>query len=307
MNKWFFAVLLSVLTLTAPSISSATPDFARQTGFRCKECHVDPAGGGPRTDTGEKFLKDLKAISSYSSPSTAKRIIHFIIGYIHLITAVVWFGTIFYVHILLKPAYAAKGLPKGELFLGWTSILILAVTGTLLSISRISTWQTLFTTRFGILLCIKIFLFLIMVSTAVAVTFYIGPRIKRKLKERYKSDILKGKQDLNADELHGFDGKEGRPAFVVYKGNIYDVTNSRLWKEGQHARKHRAGFDMTEVLKTAPHGEEKIFSMPVVGKLIKPGKKPPKPLPERIFYFFAYANLVFVFLITFIVALWRWW
>lgn len=145
-----------------------------------------------------------------------------------------------------------------------------------------------------------------MVSTAVAVTFFIGPKMKRKLRDRYKSDILKGKQDLTLEEFHSFDGKDGRPAYVLYKGYIYDVTNSKLWKDGLHARKHRAGRDLTDIIKTAPHGEEKILSMPLVGRLLKPGEKLPRPLPERVFYFFAYSNLVLVFLITFIVALWLW-
>lgn len=160
--------------------------------------------------------------------------------------------------------------------------------------------------RFGILLCIKIILFLFMVSTAVAVTFFIGPKMKLKLRDRYKSDILKGKQDLTLEEFHSFDGKDGRPAYVLYKGYIYDVTNSKLWKDGLHARKHRAGRDLTDIIKTAPHGEEKILSMPLVGRLLKPGEKLPRPLPERVFCFFAYSNLVLVFSITFIVALWLW-
>jgi predicted heme/steroid binding protein len=112
---------------------------------------------------------------------------------------------------------------------------------------------------------------------------------------------------LTAEELHRFDGKEGRPAFVAYKGKIYDVTKSKLWKDGSHARKHHAGTDLTDTLKTAPHAEDKILSMPEVGKLIGAGQKIPKPLPERVFYVLAYVNLIFVFLITFVIALWRWW
>ena len=112
-------------------------------------------GGGPRTKTGEKFLEDLKARGLTRQLSKTQKVVRFFIGYIHLLTAIVWFGTIFYVHILLKPAYAARGLPKGELFLGWTSIIILAITGTLLSIARIPSLNVLFATRFGILLCIK--------------------------------------------------------------------------------------------------------------------------------------------------------
>jgi putative copper export protein len=56
----------------------------------------------------------------------------------------------------------------------------MAVTGTLLSISRVPSWHMLFHTRFGILLTIKIILFLIMVSTAVFVTFVVGPRLRKK-------------------------------------------------------------------------------------------------------------------------------
>ena len=290
----------------SPFPSYATTDYARQTGMECKECHVAAIGGGPLTKEGEKFLSEMKVKGLYRPLSNTQKVVRFFIGYIHLLTAIVWFGTIFYVHILLKPAYAARGLPKGELFLGWISIAILTVTGILLTIARIPSWKVLFTTRFGILLSIKIFLFLIMVSTAAIVTFVIGPKLKRKLKARWEGDISKGKQDLTAEELHSFDGKEGRPAFIAYKGKIYDVTNSKLWKEGSHARKHHAGRDLTEALKTAPHAEDKLLSMPEVGKLIGAGQKIPKPLPEQVFYVFAYLNLAFVFLITFVIALWRW-
>ena len=48
--------------------------------------------------------------------------VRLIIGYLHLLTAIAWFGTILYVHILLKPACAAKGLPKGELITSETKV-----------------------------------------------------------------------------------------------------------------------------------------------------------------------------------------
>jgi len=308
MGRWPLAIsfLLAVI-LTLPPISSATTEYSRQTGMQCKECHVEAIGGGPLTHAGQQFLADMKLKGLYRPLSTMQKIVRFWIGYIHLLTAIVWFGTIFYVHILLKPAYAAKGLPKGELFLGWISIIIMSITGVLLTIARIPAWNVLFTTRFGVLLSIKIALFLIMAATAFVVTFIIGPKLRRKLKTRWETDISLGKQDLTAEELHSFDGREGRPAFVAYKGKIYDVTKSKLWKDGSHARKHHAGLDLTDALKTAPHAEDKILSIPEVGKLIGAGQKIPKPLPERVFYVLAYVNLGFVFLITFVVALWRWW
>jgi predicted heme/steroid binding protein/uncharacterized membrane protein len=307
MKKWLFIIsVVLAVSFCAPSMSSATVEYARQTGMECRECHVAAIGGGLLTKEGENFLADMKVKGLYRPLTNTQKVVRFFIGYIHLLTAIVWFGTIFYVHILLKPAYAARGLPRGELLLGWISIAILAVTGILLTIARIPTWKVLFTTRFGILLSIKIVLFLIMVFTALIVTFVIGPKLRRKLKARWEGDISRGKQDLTAEELHGFDGKEGRPAFIAYREKIYDVTHSKLWKDGSHARKHLAGRDLTDALKTAPHAEDKILVMPEVGKVIGAGQKIPKPLPERVFYVFAYLNLFFVFLITFVIALWRW-
>ncbi len=297
-------VFLSFIFLIAPAF--ATTEYARQTGMACGECHVQAIGGGPLTKAGEQFLAEMKVKGLYRPLSKAQKVVRLLIGYLHLLTAIAWFGTIFYVHILLKPAYAAKGLPKGELFLGWISIVILSVTGVLLTIARVPSWKALYSTHFGILLSIKIFLFLLMVLTAVIVTFFIGPRLKRKLRTEYEADISRGKQDLTPEELHSFDGSEGKPAFVAYGGRIYDVTRSKLWKDGAHARKHLAGQDLTAALRTSPHGEDKVLAMPEVGKLLAAGQKIPKPLPERVFYTLAYINLGFVFLITFVIALWRW-
>ncbi len=71
------------------------------------------------------------------------------------------------------------------------------------------------------------------------------------------------------EELKNYDGKDGRPAYIAYKGKVYDVTNSFLWKGGRHQALHEAGNDLTEALKEAPHGEEFIFRFPVVGYLVE--------------------------------------
>ena len=69
--------------------------------------------------------------------------------------------------------------------------------------------------------------------------------------------------------------------------------------------RHNAGTDLTDALKQAPHGADKVTSMREVGALIAagPGKL---QLHERVFYFMAYMNLTFVLLIVLILALWRW-
>jgi len=295
-------VLAFSIFLLMPSSGFCTTEHAGQTGKVCSDCHVDPTGGGKLTKDGAAFKDDLRIKEQYRDLSPFQRIVRFIIGYFHTLTAIMWFGTILYVHIVLKPAYAAGGLPKSELRLGWMSIIIMAVTGMLLSISRVPSWQLLFHTRFGILLTIKIILFLVMVSTAVFVTFVVGPKLRRKK----QFDSIQNPKELTIDQLSQFDGNEGRPAYVSHRDIIYDVSVSKLWKSGSHFNKHAAGQDMTDVLKTAPHTEDKLLSMPVVGKLLAEAKQK-KPLQMRIFYFFAYMNLFLIFSIVFIISLWRWW
>lgn len=50
---------LVVLAGAAVSVSSrpagALPVYAQQTGLPCGRCHVNPAGGGPRTKFGQAF------------------------------------------------------------------------------------------------------------------------------------------------------------------------------------------------------------------------------------------------------------
>jgi predicted heme/steroid binding protein/uncharacterized membrane protein len=300
-SKYPLLIFLSLWVMASPSLCPATPEYAGQTGFECKVCHVDGTGG-KLTKDGEKFKEDLRAKGLYRPLSIIQKVARLIIGYFHLLTAIAWFGTIFYVHILLKPAYAAKGLPRGELILGWLGIIIMGITGALLTISRIPAWDLFYTTRFGILLSVKIILFLIMATSAAVDTFVIGPRIRKQ-----RAQIsTQPKTRMTLDDLRYFNGLESRPSYFAYKGKIYDVCLSKVWKGGSHFKKHHAGDDLTDILNTAPHGEEKILKMPVVADLIPMGTKPEKPMHEKAFYFMAYMNLIFVFLITFIIALWRW-
>ena len=300
----FICTLTSALALLSPVLAQATPDYAKQTGYECGKCHVDVIGGGKLTPTGEAFLEAQKAKGQYRKLTTAQHVVRLFVGYLHLLAAVVWFGTIMYVHVLLKPAYASKGLPKGELRLGWLSMITLLVTGTLLTIARMPNLEAFTTTRFGILLTIKIALFLVMLSSAFIVTIFIGP----KMRQRHKSPVAAClSKEMTEEQLSSFDGMEGRPAYIAYKGIIYDITNSRLWRNGTHMMKHHAGTDLTGVLATAPHGEDKVLAMPQVGMCVATDRKPEKPLYEKVFYFFAYMNLILVFVILFVISLWRWW
>jgi predicted heme/steroid binding protein/uncharacterized membrane protein len=68
-------------------------------------------------------------------------------------------------------------------------------------------------------------------------------------------------------ELKEFNGKNGKPAYIAYKGKIYDVSQSRLWANGDHRGHHVAGTDLTLGLINAPHQEEVLGKFPVIGEL----------------------------------------
>lgn len=278
-----------------------TEEYAARTGKSCGVCHRSPSGGGELTPEGTAFRNIAEAAGTGPPRGGGKSAVRFVAGFLHLFTAVFWFGTILYVHLLLKPAYAAKGLPRGELFVGWGSIFLIALTGAILTAYRVPSRDVLLHTRFGVLLIVKVALYLVMVATAVVVTFVVGPRLKQRARA-----VDRGKKELTPRELSAFDGKEGRPAYFAYRGRIYDATGSRLWKGGVHVGKHPAGFDLTDALKQAPHGEEKIASLPVAGSLVASGADTEKPLHEKGFYFMAYLNLFLVLGILLVISLWRW-
>ncbi len=47
-------------------------------------------------------------------------------------------------------------------------------------------------------------------------------------------------------------GQDREEVWIAYKGDIYDVTKSRMWKDGKHYE-HWAGQDLTGEFDDAPH------------------------------------------------------
>lgn len=295
-------LLLSSLLLLTPQPCGATEEYAKQTGRTCDACHLDPGGGGELTAAGKTFADARQATTAGSKTSTFTKLFRLTIGYLHFLTAILWFGTILYVHLILKPAYAASGLPRGELRVGIASMVVMGITGAILTFYRITSLDMLLHTRFGILLAVKISLYLVMVLSALFVITVIGPRLKAKKKEAAPSSTG---GDLTLENLVSYDGKEGRPAYFAFEGKVYDATQSHLWKQGLHMGRHNAGADLTEALKLAPHGREKVTTMSLVGELIASGPRK-APLHERVFFFMAHMNLAIVFVIVLILSLWRW-
>jgi predicted heme/steroid binding protein len=79
---------------------------------------------------------------------------------------------------------------------------------------------------------------------------------------------LASQKQFTLEELKKFDGKEGRPAYIAYKGKVYDVSDNFLWVEGDHQGEHVAGEDLTESMSRAPHAEDVLERVPLIGILI---------------------------------------
>ena len=61
-------------------------------------------------------------------------------------------------------------------------------------------------------------------------------------------------------------GQDKPEVWIAYKGIIYDVSRSRLWRAGKHYE-HWAGQDLTRELPDAPHDEWVFEHFVPIGKL----------------------------------------
>jgi glutamate synthase domain-containing protein 2/predicted heme/steroid binding protein len=75
----------------------------------------------------------------------------------------------------------------------------------------------------------------------------------------------KGLKKFTSNELADFDGTLGRPTYLVFKGKVYDVSNSQLWINGEHMNIHKSREELEKTIATAPHGAEVLQRFPVVG------------------------------------------
>jgi predicted heme/steroid binding protein len=81
-------------------------------------------------------------------------------------------------------------------------------------------------------------------------------------------NVLTEQRKISKDELAQNNGKEGKPAYIAFKGVVFEVSESAFWMEGDHMGAHEAGKDLTEEIELAPHREETLQKVKQVGVLV---------------------------------------
>ena len=69
-------------------------------------------------------------------------------------------------------------------------------------------------------------------------------------------------------ELAENNGQNGKPAYIVFNGKVYDVSESPFWLYGDHMAAHQAGKDLTSEMDLAPHREETLQRVKEIGVLV---------------------------------------
>jgi predicted heme/steroid binding protein/uncharacterized membrane protein len=74
-------------------------------------------------------------------------------------------------------------------------------------------------------------------------------------------------REFDVEEIEKFNGKNGEPAYLAYRGKVYDLTGSKMWKGGVHMNRHHAGKDLTTDIQAAPHDPSVLERYSQVGTL----------------------------------------
>ena len=286
------AAIMALAVMAWASPAWATADFSAQTSLSCNFCHENPDGGGTLTPEGDAFRANGYILAEDGRSLFWPRAGRLLLGFIHVLAAFIWLGTIFYVHLFMGPRSLTGGLPKAEVLLGRLSILAVGLSGIGLVLFRLKSFDELWTTTFGLVLIVKVSLFLTMILVAILATVFIDRKLRKD------GRVGEGNSGIP-------DGSDGGPAHVIVDAHLYDVSDSKLWKQGTHMGRHHAGRDLSEDLSGAPHGKEVMDRVKDLGPATETAGQTEPPI-LKLFVIIANVALICGALILLCVAYWKW-
>jgi predicted heme/steroid binding protein len=88
-----------------------------------------------------------------------------------------------------------------------------------------------------------------------------------KLENCITNEKSRSMKEFTSEELKSFNGTNNNLAYVAVNNVVYDVTQIKSWKNGDHFGV-KAGKDVTIEYENCHGGDEKLKKLAVVGKLI---------------------------------------
>jgi|Deesub1362A_J573_1020465.scaffolds.fasta_scaffold00089_99 predicted heme/steroid binding protein len=297
--------IVKYLTITVILFSILLPvtarlQYAQETGQSCDTCHIN-SQTGELNEIGKAFRE------SHTWPPSLRPTnpyLTFFFGFIHILSAVTWIGAIIFVHLIHTPhMVAAGGAPRKELVLGWTGMFGVLLSGIYLTFHRFGGIENLLSSPAGKVVLFKVGIFAVMASTALILTFYLNRQLKKIPLIPRNVDL----EELKEFSLKEVESQKGDKVLVVVGGLVYDVTESKLWKNGIHAARHEAWRDLSKDIKRAPHGPnvlEKFRLVGYTGHAYEEAKKAGQAL--TIFRLMAIMNLILGILAILLSSYLRW-
>ena len=134
----------------------------------------------------------------------------------------------FYIHLFVKPSSLSTGLPRRERILGWVCIIIVGVSGIILTTFRIKSPGEIWETTFGIVWFIKVSIYLIMVLIAAIATTRINRMLRKSHEQGSQSDLplFNGTDGNLASHISALEKKEFITVFKKFIGKKPNTTYS---------------------------------------------------------------------------------
>jgi len=86
-------------------------------------------------------------------------------------------------------------------------------------------------------------------------------------KDSIGTEVVAISGDMTMEELKGFNGQNGQPAYIAIEGVIYDVSALGDWSDGSH-KGYKAGNDLTEAFSQSPHAMSILNDAIIIGNII---------------------------------------